>query len=68
MTNQQTGRVDTLIRYQLTNAEEDIKNLEKLAYSYENPRPGQDELSSSEKTKKLQQIAELRVKLTKTMT
>ena len=32
ITNQQTGRVDVLIRYQLTNAEEDIKNLEKLAY------------------------------------
>jgi hypothetical protein len=48
--------VDTLLRYQLANGEDDLKNLEKLAYTYE--RGNDDQLSSGEKAKRVQQIGE----------
>jgi hypothetical protein len=48
--------VDTLIRYQLANGEDDLKNLEKLTYTYE--RGADEQLSSSEKTKRVQQMGE----------
>ena len=58
-----------MVRYQLTNAEDNLKNLEKLAYTYENPpRTGAEvDLNSSEKTRRLQQIAEMRAKMQKTI-
>jgi hypothetical protein len=66
LTNQQTGRVDTLLRYQLANGEDDLKNLEKLAYTYE--RGGaDDQLSSGERAKRVQQMGEQRQKLGKVM-
>ena len=49
--------MDTLLRYQLANGEDDLKNLEKLAYTYE--RGGaDDQLSSGERAKRVQQMGE----------
>lgn len=57
--------MDTLIRYQLANGEDDLKNLEKLTYTYERGAAGDEQLSSSEKTKRVQQMGEQRQKLAK---
>ena len=55
-----------MLRYQLANGEDDLKNLEKLAYTYE--RGADDhQLSSGEKAKRVQQIGEQRQKLGKVM-
>ena len=62
-----TGSVDTVIRYEIGNAEFEFKILDRLAHTYTNYPNQHTDIAPSEKTKRVQQIQELRNKLDKTL-
>ena len=62
-----TGRpvagVDTLLRYDVGNAQYEFKQLDELQYTYQRYPNRYQDISQSEKDKRIQQIADLRVKV-----
>ena len=64
-TGRPTGKADSIIKYEIGNAEYELKNIEKLAYEYDRNPQAHPEVSDKEREKRLARIAELKAKLDK---
>ena len=66
---QTTGRVDYRLKGGLETLKQEMKNLEKLAYLYQNDNDNKyKNVSAKEKTKRIMSISELKKKSDKTVT